>query len=112
MTELELIEDLRVNYQLYLGEKSLTALKFFVSGYRLCAIENGKEIPEDITKAMQEFVREWYGVSGHFPWVWILLMACGSEEAAFDEFFRLLHFNLQGYDPKTKTPRLNTRNPD
>ena len=102
MTELEIIEKLRENSGVYLGGKSLTALVGFVGGYINGMSECGIQVPQDTTKAMQEFVRSWYGIEGHFHWSRILLFVCKSEEAAFDEFFELLDLYSRGVDPETK----------
>lgn len=102
MTELELLNKLRVKYGMYLGEKSLTALFHYSSGYSRGVVDCGQEMPQTIMKAMQNFVRNWYDIPGHFHWPRILLMVCGSEEAAFDKFFELLDLYLQGVDPETR----------
>ena len=102
MTELEVYEKLRANPLVYIGQRSLTRLVHFVGGYLEGMQECGVSVPEDTGRAMQSFVREWYGIRGEFHWSSILLMVGQTEEGAYNKFFELLDKQLQGYDPKTR----------
>jgi hypothetical protein len=113
MTELDIIEKVRACPGIFIGRKSLTGLVHFVGGYLQCLADSGDSIPQETSKAMQEFVREWYGISPQVHWSKILLMMGQSEEDAYDLFFELLDKYHQGFDPKTRerieSPELNRK---
>ncbi|MCA9102370.1 MAG: hypothetical protein KDA63_14510 [Planctomycetales bacterium] len=102
MTELEIIEKVRAQPGIYIGHKSLTAFVSFVGGYVEGLKVSGVDVIQDINSAMQEFIPTWYNIPNQYHWSRILLLVCVTEEAAFEEYFRLLDLYLKGVDPITR----------
>lgn len=74
---------------MYLGQKSLMYLFFYMTGYqcRECEIRNGTEC---LLPGFQEFVQDRYGVKSPHGWAYIIKFYEITEEAAFDRFYVLL----------------------
>ncbi len=87
---------------LYLGEKSITALRGFFDGYITAYLENDLII--DWGKPSFRGFNDWVADYFHYKestagWKNILLWKLGNEEKAFDQFFLLLEKYRQTNQP-------------
>ena len=77
---------------MYIGEKSISKLSLFMSGYEMC--ENFNEIKSKDTKPpfwlFLQWICKYYNHSGsYYNWDGIILQNCGNDEArALDTFFK------------------------
>lgn len=85
----ELMKKIREKPGLYLGEKSLTRLNFFIFGYEHKEQELGLQLTNEIA-GFDEFTREKYGDKMTLNCWERVLRNTDSEEVAFDKFFELL----------------------
>ena len=86
-----LLKKIESNPKLFLGEKDLRRLRFFISGYLMCEQDNGKT--ESITpmESFYSYFDSIYGIRSYYHCTDILRQECGSEEEAFDKFFELFN---------------------
>jgi len=91
--QMSLTEALKRRPAMYLGSKSLTALKNFITGFQVACGMHGIEC-EDVFVIPKDF-HDWVAYRTHFRestsgWCNMLLAKTGNEEEAFDRFFQLL----------------------
>lgn len=82
---IDLLRKIKRRPGLYLGEPSLTKLKFFLDGYVLGAR------CESFSSGFNEWIAKKYNILKSYGWHDIILMESASEEEAFDNFFTLLN---------------------
>jgi hypothetical protein len=99
----DLLNEIRKRPAMYLGSKSLSSLRQFVDGYTVRnQIEGTEDQSEKDFAQLDEFVKDYYCHSS-FPgdttgWCNNILAAnYGNEEAALNEFFKLLDLFREGY---------------
>jgi len=90
------LQKIRVVPLLFLGEKSITSLYFFILGYSDKAFEidsNYKDCLEGFTEFVQKKCKDRYQVHS---WVSLVKKKSSNEEEAFDYFFSLLKEHIKG----------------
>lgn len=88
-TILKRLYEIKERPGMYLGQKSLMYLFFYMTGYqcRENEIRNGHDC---LLPGFQEFVQERYNVKSTHSWASIIKFYETTEEVAFDKFYVLL----------------------
>lgn len=93
-----LLEIIRQRPGIYLGQRSLTALKGFIDGYSFAIVENNILVEEEIPPFRQfhDWVARYYKwYESTAGWKNIILKEVGDEAKACDVFFELLELFKQ-----------------
>ena len=77
-----ILERIIENPQIYLGLYDLHRLQFFLSGYFVCALDNGITI--EGANGFQRFVEDYYNCHDAIDWTEIVLKNSPNGEVAFD----------------------------
>lgn len=96
----ELLEMIRPKPQMYLGQRSLTALKGFIGGYDFAKEEKDILVEEEIPPFRQfhDWVARYYKwYESTAGWKNIILQEVGDEAKACDVFFELLELFKQRF---------------
>ena len=96
----ELLEMIRQKPGMYLGQRSLTALRGFISGYYFGREENDMLVEEEIPPFRQfhDWVARYYKwYESTAGWKNIILREVGDEAKACDVFFELLELFKQRF---------------
>ncbi|MEH2350995.1 MAG: hypothetical protein V7K55_23920 [Nostoc sp.] len=96
----EILEMMRPRPQMFLGQRSLTALRGFISGYFFAMEENGILIEEENPPFSQfhDWVARYYKwYESTAGWKNIILREVGDEAKACDVFFELLELFKQRF---------------
>ena len=95
-----LLKKIESNPKLFLGEKDLRRLRFFISGYLMCEGDNGKTGSLTLMEAFYSYFESIYGIRSYYHCTDVLRQECGSEEEAFDKFFELFNAFLDSESNK------------
>lgn len=90
---INLLEELKNHYGMYIGKKDLNLLITFIYGcLHGIFIESGEII--EFLPEFQEFVQKYYGINRNIHviqhWTNIIIFFTATEEEAFDEFYTLI----------------------
>ena len=77
--------------KLYLGEGDLSALKYFLDGFCVCAQVHGIEYGEEDMRAFSDFVCSAYCETRSVSLFQCISEHTHSDEEAFERFYELLH---------------------
>ncbi len=100
----KLLEVIREHPCVWLGSKSITALHDFINGYQAACLLKGQQethVPDFGVGGFHDFVADYF-LYGESTAGWknmILATHFGNEEAAFDDFYKLLDLFME--HPKT-----------
>jgi len=84
------LQKIRMRPTMFLGEKSVECLYYFILGYSARAFQIDPHY-EDCLSGFVEFVQKRYkDKDGIHHWKWLILNNSKNEEEAFDIFFELL----------------------
>lgn len=82
MKYITILERIIENLRIYLGLFDLRRLELFLSGYFVCALDNGITI--EGANGFQRFVEDYYNCHDTIDWTEIALKNSPNGEAAFD----------------------------
>ena len=85
----ELLDTIKRDYGLYIGEKSVRRLSHFLSGYTV-ALNRIYGQTYNFDSDFQKYIEAKYGDKTRHHWSDILCYYHHTDEAAFDNFFELL----------------------
>jgi hypothetical protein len=89
----ELLENISQKPGLYLGSSSVTALRYFLVGYKFARQEMGMvptEMELDFYQEFQPWLQRYFHIQTANSWDKILLFKYLDEEISFSNFFQLL----------------------
>jgi len=95
-----LLSDLKERSVAFIGEKSLSRLLSFITGYIYCVHER-EGVVLDFLPGFQEFIEMHYGLKDNSHvfqhWSKIISFFTSTDEEAFDEFYKLLNQYYQSF---------------
>ncbi|NER50804.1 MAG: hypothetical protein F6J92_29865 [Symploca sp. SIO1A3] len=94
----ELLEKIRQKPGLYIGSPSVTALRYFLVGYKFARQEMGilpTELELDFYQEFQPWLQRYFQIQTTNSWDKILLFKYIDEKIAFANFFQLLEVFFQ-----------------
>lgn len=94
---IEILQDIKVRPEIYLGKKSLELLKAFITGFMICQNKLIHSSPDAIFLGFQKYVEQKYGLETTHGWHSIIRFFTSSDEEAFDEFFLLFDNYTKSY---------------
>jgi len=91
----ERVSEIRQRPGLYLGHKSLVALRHYLNGYIDGINLNNDGVLESFYPGFQEFIQDRYHITSTHGWAEIIIFYSQSDEKAFDRFYELLNEFLE-----------------